>query len=64
MCTASEMRVTPAGRFAARRIELSDPSGTVAPFAAWVDAHDVVLESFEDTHTSEPWMRLVEYSRG
>lgn len=64
VCTARETRDIPAGRFEARRIELSDPLGAVPPFAAWLDAHDVVLESYEDTHSSEPWMRLVEYSRG
>ncbi len=64
VCTARETRTTPAGSFAARRIELSDPKGAVAPFAAWLDEHDVVLESFEDTRSHEPWMRLVEYSRG
>lgn len=64
VCTARETRRTPAGGFAARRIELSDPVGAVVPFAAWIDDHDVILESYEDTHSREPWMRLVEYSRG
>jgi hypothetical protein len=63
VCTAAAERDTPFGRVAARRIELGDPPGVAPPFAAWIDAHDVVLESFEDTHTDEPWMRLVEYSR-
>lgn len=64
VCTARETRLTPAGSFAARRIELSDPMGAVVPFAAWLDEHDVVIESYEDTHSREPWMRLVEYARG
>lgn len=64
VCTARETRQTPAGSFEARRIELSDPQGAVPPFAAWLDEHDVVIESYEDTHTSTPWMRLVEYRRG
>ena len=63
-CTASEIRDSPAGRVTARRIEVSDPSGAVPAFAAWLDEHDVVLESYEDATSSEPWMRLVEYQRG
>lgn len=64
VCTAVAERATPGGRASARRIEVSDPHGAVPPFAAWVDEHDVILESFEDTHSDEPWMRLVEYRRG
>jgi hypothetical protein len=63
-CTAAGERATPAGRAHARLIEVSDPAGGVPPFAAWVDEHGVVLESFEDTRSFEPWMRLVEYRRG
>jgi hypothetical protein len=36
----------------------------VPAFAAWVDEHDVILESFVDAQSTEPWMRLVEYQRG
>src|SRR5262249_44508705 len=64
VCTATALRATPAGDVRARRIEVSDPHGVVAAFAAWVDEHDVLLESYEDTRTEEPWMRLVEYRRG
>jgi hypothetical protein len=64
VCTAAESRPMLGGSVAARRIELSDPQGAVPAFAAWVDVHDVILESYEDTRSSEPWMRLVEYQRG
>jgi len=63
-CTAEELRATPLGERRARRIEFSDALGPVPAFAAWIDEHDVLLESYEDTHTEEPWMRLVEYRRG
>ena len=49
--------------FEARRIEVSDPQGTIQAFAAWIDEHDVILESYQDTRSAEPWMRLVEYQR-
>ena len=62
-CTEAGERDTPAGRVRARLIEVSDPTGAVAPFAAWIDEHGVVLESYEDTRSFEPWMRLVEYRR-
>jgi hypothetical protein len=64
VCTATETRQMPGGSTAARRIELSDPQGAVPAFAAWVDEHDVILESFVDAQSTEPWMRLVEYQRG
>lgn len=64
VCTAQAERDTPAGRVTARRVEVSDPQGSVPAFAVWLDEHDVVLESYEDTHSTEPWMRLVEYRRG
>jgi len=64
VCTATAVRHTPAGDVRARRIELTDPLGALAAFAAWVDEHDVLLESYEDTMSEEPWMRLVEYQRG
>ncbi len=63
-CTATGTRDVAGARVAARRIEMSDPHGAVPAFAAWIDEHDVVLESYEDTHGDEPWMRLVEYVRG
>lgn len=63
-CTAKGEREVGGKRVAARRVEVSDPHGAVAPFAAWIDEHDVVLESYEDTHGDETWMRLVEYTRG
>jgi len=64
MCTATGEREVASQKLAARRIEVSDPHGAVAPFAAWIDEHDVVLESYEDTHGDTPWMRLTEYQRG
>ena len=64
VCTAAAKRPAPAGEVTARRIELSDAVGPVPAFAAWIDEHDVLLESYEDTSTEEPWMRLVEYRRG
>jgi hypothetical protein len=64
VCTAQAARQTPLGESAARRIEFSDPLGPVPAFAAWVDEHDVLIESYEDMVTEEPWMRLVEYRRG
>jgi hypothetical protein len=64
VCTAAAMRQTPLGDRPARRIEFSDALGPVPAFAAWIDEHDVLLESYEDTVTEEPWMRLVEYRRG
>ena len=48
----------------ARRVEVRDPPVGGTAFAVWLDEHDVVIESYEDTHTDEPWMRLVEYRRG
>ncbi len=63
-CTALGSRDVGGASIAARRVEVSDPHGAVPAFAAWIDEHDVVLESFEDTHGDEPWMRLVEYVRG
>ena len=64
VCVAAGPRQTPMGEMAARRIEFSDALGPVPAFAAWIDEHDVLLESYEDTTTEEPWMRLVEYRRG
>ena len=64
VCTAQGERAAAGRQIAARRVEVSDPHGAVPPFAAWIDEHDVVLESYEDTHGDEPWMRLVEYQRG
>ena len=64
VCTAVATRVTPLGERPARRVEFSDALGPVPAFAAWIDEHDVLLESYEDTYTEEPWMRLVEYRRG
>ena len=50
---------------ARRRVSKAvDALGPVPAFAAWIDEHDVLLESYEDTYTEEPWMRLVEYRRG
>jgi len=63
-CTATATRRTPLGETPARRIELKDAVGPVPSFAAWIDEHDVLLESYEDVMTEEPWMRLVEYRRG
>jgi hypothetical protein len=63
VCTAAAERPAPGGNVEARRIEVSDPHGGVPAFAAWVDVHDVILESYEDTRSTEPWMRLVEYQR-
>ena len=62
-CTAAGARPILGGSVEARRIEVSDPQGAVPAFAAWIDAYDVVLESYEDIHSTEPWMRLVEYQR-
>jgi hypothetical protein len=64
VCTAVAVRQTPLGERTARRVEFSDALGPVPAFAAWIDEHDVLLESYEDTYTEEPWMRLVEYRRG
>jgi hypothetical protein len=64
VCTAEGTRSVASGSVRARRIELGDPQGAVPAFAAWIDDHDVILESFEDTRSAEPWMRLVEYKRG
>ena len=64
VCTAAGERQILGGQVQARRIEFSDPQGAVPSFAAWIDEHDVILESFEDTRSVEPWMRLVEYQRG
>jgi hypothetical protein len=64
VCTAEGQRAMPGGSVQARRVEVSDPQGATPPFAAWLDPHDVVLESYEDTTATEPWMRLVEYVRG
>ena len=61
VCTIVATRRTPLGEVSARRVEVVEPNGS---FAAWLDEHDVLLESYEDTHTEEPWMRLVEYRRG
>ena len=64
LCTDEESRELGTARVRARRVEVRDPQGAVPAFAAWLDEHDVVLESYEDTHSLEPWMRLVEYGRG
>ena len=64
VCTAAGPRPLLGGTVMSRRIEWSDPHGAVPAFAAWVDEHDVLLESYEDTLSTEPWMRLVEYQRG
>ena len=64
MCTEAATRALGSANVRARRVEVRDPQGAVPAFAVWLDEHDVVLESFEDTHTDEPWMRLVEYRRG
>ena len=64
MCTEAATRPLGISGVRARRVEVRDPQGAVPAFAVWLDEHDVVLESFEDTHTDEPWMRLVEYRRG
>ena len=61
VCTAVGVRSTPMGDKPARRVEIMESDSS---FAAWLDEHDVLLESYEDTHTEEPWMRLVEYRRG
>jgi len=63
-CTGTAQLDTPSGRTIARCIEVTDPGGGVPPYAVWIDEHSVVLESYEDTRTFEPWMRLVEYRRG
>jgi len=63
-CTATGLRPAPDGMTPARRIEVSDLFGGARTFAAWVDEHDVLLESFEDPGTEEPWMRLVGDRRG
>jgi hypothetical protein len=64
VCTEHQWRNMSWGRFKARHIEVSDPQGGAPPFRAWIDDHDVVLESFEDPWAREPWMRLTEYQRG
>lgn len=64
VCRERAQRGTPFGPLPLRRIEVTDPAGALPPFAAWVDEHDVVIESYEDTHSSAPWMRLTEYQRG
>jgi hypothetical protein len=64
VCTATAARQTPLGESAARRIEFNDAIGPVPAFAAWIDEHDVLIESFEDANTEETWMKLVEYRRG
>ena len=64
LCTEAGTRELRGTRLSSRRVEVRDPQGAVPAFAAWLDEHDVVLESYEDTHTDEPWMRLVEYGRG
>jgi hypothetical protein len=63
-CTEVRPHAGPRGTVTARRVEISDPAGGVPAFAAWLDEHDVILESYEDVHSAEPWMRLVEYERG
>ena len=63
VCTAAAERPMLGGRVEARRVEVSDPEGAVPPFAAWVDAHDVILESYESVHSTDTWMRLVDYQR-
>jgi hypothetical protein len=63
VCTDEGVRPAPTGNVKSRRVEISDPNGAVPPFAAWLDEHDVIIESYEDTTSSEPWMRLVEYKR-
>ena len=64
ICTEHRHRHMPTGAFTARHVEVSDPSGAVPTFRAWIDEHDVVLESYEDQYSREPWMRLTEYQRG
>jgi hypothetical protein len=64
VCTEQQWRHMPWGRFLARHVEVSDPSGATPPFRAWLDEHDVVLESYDDPWAREPWMRLTEYQRG
>lgn len=64
VCTEQARRHLPAGAFTARHVEVSDPTGAVPPFRAWIDEHDVVLESYEDAYSRDPWMRLAEYQRG
>ena len=64
LCTDVGTREVAGRSSRVRRIELRDPQGAVPAFAAWLDEHDVVVESYEDTHMDEPWMRLVEYRRG
>jgi len=64
VCIEVVERTGPAGRVRARKVEISDPQGAVPAFIAWLDDHDVVLESYEDMNSDEPWMRLVDYRRG
>ncbi len=63
-CTEAGERESPLGRVRVRRVEVSDPDrGPEASWSAWLDPHDIVLESFEDPSGRLPWMRLVEYER-
>ncbi len=64
LCTEVATREVSGSGARARRVEVRDPQGAVPAFTVWLDEHDVVLESYEDTHMDEPWMRLVEYRRG
>ena len=55
---------TPLGPVGAKRYVMSlpgEPGGE--SYAFWADQHGVVLESYEGTDATHPWMRLVEYRR-
>jgi hypothetical protein len=63
-CTEARTLETPMGPLAARRVEVFDPArGRAEAFAAWIDAHDIVLASHEGEGDALPWMTLVEYER-
>lgn len=63
-CTEARTLETPMGPIAARRVEVFDPNrGRAEAFAAWIDAHDIVLASHEGESDALPWMTLVEYAR-
>lgn len=54
----------PNGPVSAKRYVLSlPPRGEDEGYTFWADDDGVVLESYEGTGTSQPWMRLVEYRR-
>ena len=57
---------TPQGPVRARRYVVSLPPRPEAEgYSFWADERGIVLESYEGTDDSRPWMRLVEYrSRG